>query len=93
MLEVNVANKHDVGMTKNLLTGEEQVIYSDIGYLEVEKCPEAVTKTNPASEFITNSTVIRPRPSKIPTALRHSSSVEKMKSRPSDPRSSTCLLS
>ena len=42
-LEVTSANKHDVCMTAELLTGEEQVVYGDSGYLGAEKRPEAIT--------------------------------------------------
>lgn len=43
-LEVTSANKHDVRMTAELLTGEEEVVYGDSGYLGAKKRPEAVTK-------------------------------------------------
>ena len=43
-LEVTAAHEHDVCMTANLLTGEEQVVYGDSGYLRAEKRPEAVAK-------------------------------------------------
>lgn len=43
-LEVTAANTHDVCVATDLLTGEEQVVYGDSGYLGVEKRPEAVTK-------------------------------------------------
>ena len=43
-LEVTSANKHDVCMTAELLTGEEQVVYGDSGYLGAEKRPEAITR-------------------------------------------------
>ncbi|WP_455581640.1 IS5 family transposase [Dysosmobacter sp.] len=43
-LEVTAANEHDVCMTANLLTCEEQFVYGDSGYLGAEKRPEAVTK-------------------------------------------------
>lgn len=43
-LEVTAANEHDVCMTANLLTGEEQVVYGDSGYLGAEKRLEAVAK-------------------------------------------------
>lgn len=42
-LKVTSANKHDVCMTAELLTGEEQVVYRDSGYLGAEKRTEAVT--------------------------------------------------
>ena len=43
-LEVTSANKHDVCMMAELLTGEEQVVYGDSGYLGAEKRGEAVTR-------------------------------------------------
>ena len=43
-LEVTAANKHDVCIAAELLTGEEQVVYGDSGYLGAEKRPEAVKK-------------------------------------------------
>ena len=50
-LEVTSANKHDVCMTAKLLTGEEQVVYGDSGYLGAEKRPEAIT-TNKSGKRI-----------------------------------------
>ena len=43
-LEVTGANEHDVSMTSKLLTGEEEVVYGDSGYLGAEKRKDAVTK-------------------------------------------------
>lgn len=43
-LEVTGANEHDVSMTAKLLTGEEEVVYGDSGYLGAEKREDAVTK-------------------------------------------------
>ena len=43
-LEVTSANKHDVCMVAELLTGEEQLVYGDSGYLGAEKRMEAVTR-------------------------------------------------
>lgn len=43
-LEVTGANEHDVSMTSKLLTGEEEVVYGDSGYLGAEKREDAVTK-------------------------------------------------
>lgn len=45
-LEVTGANEHDVSMTSKLLTGEEEVVYGDSGYLGAEKREDAVTKNN-----------------------------------------------
>ena len=43
-LEVTSTNKHDVCMVAELLTGEEQLVYRDSGYLGAEKRTEAVTR-------------------------------------------------
>ena len=43
-LEVTGANEHDVSMPSKLLTGEEEVVYGDSGYLGAEKREDAVTK-------------------------------------------------
>ena len=43
-LKVTAANTHDVCVTTDLLTGEEQAVYGDSGYLGAEKRPEAVVK-------------------------------------------------
>ena len=43
-LEVTNANTHDVCMMAELLTGEEQVVYGDSGYLGAEKRTEAVIR-------------------------------------------------
>ena len=36
----------DVCQMANLLTGEEAIVYGDIGYLSAEKRPKAITKSN-----------------------------------------------
>ena len=62
-LEVTSANKHDVCMTAELLTGEEQVVYGDSGYLGAEKRPEAITR-NKAGKRIPYKINRRPSQSK-----------------------------
>ena len=49
-LEAAVPNEHDVCMTANLLTGEEQVVYGNSGYLGAENVPRLWSKTNPVSK-------------------------------------------
>lgn len=39
---VTSANIHDVCMTAELLTGEEEIVHGDSGYLGAEKRPEAI---------------------------------------------------
>ena len=43
-LEVTAANVHDVTMTSELLTGEEEVVYGDSGYIGAEKRDDAITR-------------------------------------------------
>ena len=44
IVQVTAANVHDVCVTADLLTGEEEQVYSDSGYLGAEKRPEAMKK-------------------------------------------------
>ena len=62
-LEVTSANKHDVCMTAELLTGEEQVVYGDSGYLGAEKRSEGITR-NKAGKRIRYKINRRPSQSK-----------------------------
>ena len=43
-VEVTSANVHDVNMTSKLLTGEENVVYGDSGYIGADKREDAVIK-------------------------------------------------
>ncbi len=45
-VEVTSANVHDVTMTSKLLTGEENTVHGDSGYLGAENREEAITKNN-----------------------------------------------
>jgi len=62
-LEVTGANTHDVTMVPKLLTGEEDVVYGDSGYLGAEKREDAVTK-NTSGKKIRYKTNRRPSQSK-----------------------------
>ena len=44
IVQVTTANVHDVCVTADLLTGEEEQVYGDSGYLGAEKRPEARKK-------------------------------------------------
>ncbi len=44
-LEVTAANVHDVTMTSELLTGEEEVVYGDSGYIGAEKRDDAIVNS------------------------------------------------
>ena len=43
-VKVTAANEHDVTVTSELLTGDEEEVYGDSGYLGAEKRPEALKK-------------------------------------------------
>ena len=45
-VKVTAAHVHDVTVTSDLLTGEEEVVYGDSGYLGADKRPEALKKNN-----------------------------------------------
>ena len=45
-VKVTAVNIHDVTVTSNLLTGEEDVVYGDSEYLGADKRPEAPKKNN-----------------------------------------------
>lgn len=62
-VEVTGANTHDVTMVPKLLTGEEEVVYGDSGYLGAEKREDAVTK-NASGKKIKYKTNRRPSQSK-----------------------------
>jgi len=66
-IEVTGANAHDVTMVPKLLTGEEEVVYGDSGYLGVEKREDAVT-VNAAGKRIKYKTNRRPSQSKKKSA-------------------------
>lgn len=62
-VQVTAANVHDVCVTADLLTGEEEQVYGDSGYLGAEKCPEA-RKKNTAGKKIRYKINRRPSQSK-----------------------------
>lgn len=58
-VEVTGANTHDVTMVPKLLTGEEETVYGDSGYLGAEKCEDTVTR-NKSGQKIKYKTNRRP---------------------------------
>ena len=50
-VKVTAANEHDVTVTSELLTGDEEEVYGDSGYLGAEKRPEA-RKKNKAGKSV-----------------------------------------
>ena len=61
------ANVHDVTMVPKLLTGEENVIYGDSGYLGAEKREDAIVR-NQQGEHIRYKINLRPSQSKHASA-------------------------
>ncbi len=61
---VTSANVHDVTVTSRLLSGEEETVYGDSGYLGAEKREEAVTR-NKQGKKIQYRPNRRPSQSKI----------------------------
>ncbi|RKJ22590.1 IS5 family transposase, partial [Butyricicoccus sp. 1XD8-22] len=62
-LKTTAANEHDVTITADLLTGDEEIVYGDSGYLGAEKRPEALKK-NTAGKKIRYKINRRPSQSK-----------------------------
>ena len=54
-LEVTAANVHDVTMTSELLTGKEEVVYGDSGYIGAEKRDDAITRNKHGKKSNTKS--------------------------------------
>lgn len=70
-LEVTAANAHDVTVTSKLLSGEEETVYGDSGYLGAEKRPEAIVR-NKQGKKIKYKTNRRPSQSKNRTVASQS---------------------
>ena len=66
-VEVTSGNIHDVTMAPKLLTGEENTVYGDSGYLGTEKRDDAITR-NTKGEKIKYKTNRRPSQSKKKSA-------------------------
>lgn len=92
-VKVTAANEHDVTVTSELLTGEEEEVYGDSGYLGAEKRPEALKK-NKAGKSVHYKINRRPSQSKNKSARSqaHKSSVTSMRSPLYVPKSSMFLL-
>lgn len=87
-VKVTAANEHDVTVTSELLTGEEEEVYGDSGYLGAEKRPEALKRTKAVSLSATKSIAVPAKVRISLRALRHKSSVVSMKSPLYVPKSS-----
>lgn len=66
-LKVTAANVHDGSVASELLTGEEETVYSDSGYLGAEKRGDAVVRNDQGRK-------IRYRINRRPSQLRKLSS-------------------
>lgn len=66
-VKVTAANEHDVTVTSELPTGEEEEVYGDSGYLGAEKRPEALKK-NKAGKSVHYKINRRPSQSKNKSA-------------------------
>ena len=62
-VKVTAANEHDVTVTSELFTGDEEEVYGDSGYLGAEKRPEALKK-NKAGKSVHYKINRRPSQSK-----------------------------
>ena len=51
-VEVTAANIHDVTLTSELLTCDEEVVYGDSGYIGAQKREDAVTHNNQGKKII-----------------------------------------
>lgn len=69
-VKVTAANGHDVTVTSELLTGDEEEVYGDSGYLGAEKRPEALKK-NKAGKSVHYKINRRPSQSKKNSARSH----------------------
>ena len=79
-VQVTAANVHDVCVTADLLTGEEEQVYSDSGSLGAEKRPESMKK-NTVGKKIRYKINRRPSQRKIIlSVLRRKSSGASMRS-------------
>ena len=61
-VKVTGANVHDVTMTSELLTGEENVVYGDSGYIGADKREDSIVRNNKGRKI---NYKINPKPSQI----------------------------
>ena len=65
-MEATSANVHDVTKTSKLLTGEEEVVYGDSGYLGAGKHDDAIIRNKSRMEQPSNESSFASSPSSIP---------------------------
>ena len=91
-LKVTAANVHDVTMTAELLTGEEETVHGDSGDLGAEKREDAVLRNKNGKKSGIKSIVGLLRPKTRPSVPKRKSSAVNGRSPPSEPRLSTFSL-
>ena len=64
------ANVHDVNVTAELLTGEEETVHGDSGYIGCEKRPEAIIRNKAGKQ-------IRYKINRKPSSSKHNSTRSK----------------
>ena len=93
-VEVTAANVHDVEVTPKLLTGEEDTVNGDSGYLGAEKREDAAVRNKKGKKIRYNiKTADRRNIKTIPIVPRGRSKEENTTNHPSEPKSNTYLLS
>ena len=50
-VKVTATNVHDVNVTAELLTGEEETVHGDSGYIGCEKRPEAIIRNKAGKQI------------------------------------------
>ena len=78
-VEVTGANEHDVTKVPDLLTGDEDEVYGDSGYLGAEKREEAVVRNSKGKKIKTKPIADRHRARTIPSDQRRRSNAENTK--------------
>ena len=69
-VKVTAANVHDVNVTAELLTGEEETVHGDSGYIRCEKRPEAIIRNKAGKQ-------IRYKINRKPSYSKHNSTRSK----------------
>ena len=72
-VKVTAANVHDVNVTAELLTGEEETVHGDSDYIGCEKRSEDITRNKARKQ-------IRYKINRKPSFSKHNSLIQKIKS-------------
>ncbi len=93
-VKATAANVHDVTMTSELLSGEEEAVYGDSGYLGAEKREDAVVRNKNGKKIRYKAirSIGAPLSSRMPRDVpRHRSNAGSMRNPPSEQKSNTFL--